>query len=221
MRGHVAPDAVAKSIFAEKTFEHEQERLAFAVGDVVKGTVCFHFIRDRLLNRMSCRSCIALHGQFLGDTGATRRIARNIFLQPDFPLGVETRGAFRPHPGGETFVQPKIVPPRHRHQIAEPLVRGFVGDHFVNALPCSGRRFLRIEKQHRFKISDAAPVFHRAAKSAGNGDLVEFRQRIGEAEVIVEVLQNLGRALQRVPAPFGFAFGGDDADLRAGRSGFN
>src|SRR5713101_5103118 len=32
MRGHVTPDAVAKSILAKKTFEHEQKRLAFAIG---------------------------------------------------------------------------------------------------------------------------------------------------------------------------------------------
>ncbi len=221
MRGHVAPDAVAKSIFAEKTFEHKQKRLAFAVGDVVKGAVRLRLVRDRLLDRVSCRSCIAFHGQFLGDAGAPRRIARNIVLQPDFPLRIETRGAFRSHPGGKTFVEPEIVPPRHGHEIAKPLMRGLVRDHFVNALPRRGGRFLGIEKQRRFVVSNASPVFHRAAESAGNGDLIELGQRIRNAEVVVVIFENLRRAFERVTPPLGLAFCGDDANMRAGRLRFD
>ncbi len=147
MRGHVAPDAVAKSIFAEKTLEHEQKRLAFAVGNVVEGVVGLRLVRDRLLDRMSCRSGIAFHLQFPGDAGAPCRIARNNVLQPDFPLRIETGGAFRSHPRGKTFVEPEIVPPRHGHEIAKPHVRSLVRNHFVNALPRYGGGFLGIEKQ--------------------------------------------------------------------------
>src|SRR4029077_10678316 len=121
MRGHVTPDAVAKSIFAKKAFEHEEKRLAFAVGDVVKGTVRFRLICDGLLDRVGCRSCIAFHFQFLGNASASTGVARSIFLERDFPLGVEMRGAFRAHPGSKAFVEPKIVPPRHRYQVAKPL----------------------------------------------------------------------------------------------------
>ena len=61
MRGDVAPDAVAKSVLAEKTLEHKQKRLAFAVSDVVEGAVGLRLVRDRLLDRVSCRSGIAFH----------------------------------------------------------------------------------------------------------------------------------------------------------------
>ena len=54
--------------------------------------------------------------------------------------------------------------------------------------------FLRIEEQRRFVVGDAAPVLHRAAKTAGDRDLIELWQRIRHAEVFIVVLQNL-RAL--------------------------
>src|ERR1700745_3227275 len=111
MHGHITPDAVAKTIFPKKTFEHEEKRLAFAVGDIVKGTVCFRLICDGLLDRVRCRSCIAFHFQFLGNASASSWVARSIFLEPDFPLRIEMRGAFRAHPGSKAFVEPKIVPP--------------------------------------------------------------------------------------------------------------
>ena len=56
------------------------------------------------------------------------------------------RRAFRSHPRRESFIQPEIVPPRHRHQIAEPLVGDFVGDDFINPLLCCDRRILRVEQ---------------------------------------------------------------------------
>ncbi len=61
MRGHVAPNSVTKNIFAKKTLQHEQERLPFAISDIVEGIVSFRFVGDRLLDWMSCRSCIAFH----------------------------------------------------------------------------------------------------------------------------------------------------------------
>ena len=54
-------------------------------------------------------------------------------------------GAFRPHPGSEPFVEPEIVPPRHGHEIAEPLVGDLVRDHFVNAL--LGRELMNLPDQ--------------------------------------------------------------------------
>ena len=89
-------------------------------------------------------------------------------------MRIESRGAFAAHPGGEPFVEPEIVPPGHRDQIAKPLVRGLVRDHFVNDLLCAGGGFRRIKQQRRLEIGDATPVLHRAAESAGDGDLVEL-----------------------------------------------
>ena len=221
MRRDVAANSVAEDAFAQKTFQHPQKRLAFAVSDVVERAVCFRFVGDGLLNRVSCRCCVAFHGNFFGDSRAACRVPLNIFRKPDFPIRIEMRTAFAAHPGREPFVKPKIIPPRHCHQVAEPLVRCLVRDHFVNALARGGGRFLWIEKQRRFVVSDAAPILHRAAKAARNRDLIELRKRITNAEVIVVVLKNLRRAFERVSAPFRFSFRRNDSDLRAGNFGFD
>ena len=44
-------------------------------------------------------------------------------------------------------------------------------------------------------VGNSAPVFHRAAKPAGNGELVQLRQWIRDAEVFVIVMQNLSGEL--------------------------
>src|SRR5947207_14282919 len=164
---------------------------------------------------MGCRSCVAFHRDFLGDSGAASWIALNIPGEPNFPVRIEMRGAFAPHPGGETFVQPKIVPPSHSDEIAEPLVRSFMRDDLINALARRSGRFLRVEKKRRFVVSDAAPIFHRAAEPARNGDLIQLWKRIANAKVIVVVLKDLRRAFERVSAPLGFSFVGHNAYLFA------
>src|SRR6266853_215480 len=70
MRSYVAADAVAENVFAEETFQHSQKTLAFSISDVVKGAVGVGFIRNRLLDGVSRRSCVAFHRDFLGDSGA-------------------------------------------------------------------------------------------------------------------------------------------------------
>src|SRR6266480_7010733 len=216
MRSYVAADAVAENVFAEETFQHSQKTLAFSISDIVKGAVGVGFVRNRLLDGVSCRSCVAFHRDFLGDSGAASWIALNIPGQPNFPARIEMRGAFAPHPGGETFVQPKIVPPSHSDEIAEPLVRSFMRDDLINALARRSGRFLRVEKKRRFVVSDAAPIFHRATETARNGDLIELRERIANAKVIVVVLEDLRGSLERISAPFGFSLSRNHADLRSG-----
>src|SRR6266480_2038166 len=214
MRSYVAADAVAENVFAEETFQHSQKTLAFSISDIVKGAVGVGFVRNRLLDGVSCRSCVAFHRDFLGDSGAASWIALNIPGQPNFPARIEMRGAFAPHPGSETFVQPKIVPPSHSDEIAEPLVRSFMRDDLINALARRRGRFLRIEKKRRFVVSDAAPIFHRAAETARNGDLIQLWKRIANAKVIIVILKDLRRALERVSARFRLAFGGNHPNLQ-------
>ena len=43
-------------------------------------------------------------------------------------------GTFAPHPGREPFIEPEIVPPRHRHQVPKPHVRHLMRKHFINIL---------------------------------------------------------------------------------------
>src|SRR5437870_8959775 len=130
MRSDVPANTIAENVFAEKTLQHSQERLPLFVSDIIESAVGFRLRRDGLLNRMRCRSCVAFHRLFLRDSDAPGGVARKISPQPDFPLRVEMRGAFRAHPRGEAFVEPEVVPPRHGHEITKPLVR-----HLVREIP--------------------------------------------------------------------------------------
>ena len=93
-------------------------------------------------------------------------------------------------------------------------MRHLVRDNFVDNLLGLRRGVFRIKQKRGLVISDSTPVFHRAAETAGQSDLVEFRQGIGHAEIIVVVLQDLRRRFERVSAQFRFAFRCDDTNLR-------
>src|SRR5882762_1529658 len=101
------------------------------------------------------------------------------------------RGAFAAHPRGEPFVEPEVVPPRHGHEVPEPYVRHLMGQYFINILLSLAGGTFRIEEKPRFVIGDAAPVLHRTTEAARNSNLIQLRQRIWHAEIIVVVLQNL------------------------------
>ena len=98
MRGDVPADAIAENHFAEKTLQQSQKGLAFFVSDIVESAVGLRLGCDGLLNRVRCRSCVAFHRLFFGDTGTPGRIARQIPPEPDLPLRVEMRGALGAHP---------------------------------------------------------------------------------------------------------------------------
>src|ERR1700741_2189183 len=98
MRRHVTANSLPKHVFAEKTLQHPQKGLALLVRYIVEGPVGFGLSRNRLLDRMSGRSRIAFHRCFLGDSDTAARIPRGFPPQPDFPLRIKMRGAFRTHP---------------------------------------------------------------------------------------------------------------------------
>src|SRR3546814_3344908 len=66
----------------------------------------------------------------------------------------------------DLFIEPKVVPPGHSHQIAEPLMRHFMRQDHENALLVSFRGDPGIIQQNAFKGEDRAPVLHRAEKLA-------------------------------------------------------
>ena len=160
---------------------------------------------------MGGRTRVAFHRRFFPDAMTPGRIARRRLAQPHFPVRIEFRRDLRAHPRREPFVEPEIVPPRHRDEIAEPHVGRLVRDHFVDALLGFARRFLRIEQKPRFVVSDPAPILHRATEPARHRDVVELRQRIRLAEVIVEVIENLLRAFECIAPHLRFAFRRDNA----------
>ena len=98
MRLNIASNSVAEDVFAKKTLQHTQKRLALFVSDVVESTVGFRLCCDALLNRVRGRSRVAFHGLFFGDTNAPGGIARQIASQPYLPLRIEMCRAFGAHP---------------------------------------------------------------------------------------------------------------------------
>lgn len=61
----------------------------------------------------------------------------------DIPLRMQLGGGARLHPVGEAFVEPQVVPPRHGHQITEPLMGDFVrgdGEHVLFVADGGDRR---------------------------------------------------------------------------------
>src|SRR5436309_1678359 len=170
---------------------------------------------------MSGRSRIAFHRYFLGNSDTPARIPRELPAQPDFPLWIEMRGAFGTHPRCKSFIKPQVVPPTHRYQVAEPLVRHFVRENLVDILLCFRGGTFRIKQKLRLVVGDPAPIFHGAAKAPRYGDLIQFRQRIGHAKIIVVVLQDLRSGFERVAAHLSLVFRGDHSELSRAASRFN
>ena len=180
---HIAADAILPHILAGKALQHGDDRLTLLVGDGVERLIDLIDRGDFLHDRMGGRERIEAH----------RRLAPVHAGQQHFPVGLQLVGHLGRHPAGETLVQPEIVPPGHGDQIAEPLMRHFMRDGFVDAPLGRFGCEARIDQQRTFKGEDGAPIFHRAEKLAlaRPGNIVELGQRIGHAEIIVEIGQDI------------------------------
>ncbi len=96
------------------------------------------------------------------------------------------------HPGGERLVEPDVVPPGRGDQISEPLVGELVGRHL--GVPPSPRRPLLVGPGERERLGegDQAHVLHRPElHGEGDGQHVELLVRVGDAEVLLESLEEL------------------------------
>ncbi len=102
-------------------------------------------------------------------------------------------------PVGEGFVEPDVVPPVQRDEVAEPLVRDFVRDHHERAGVALGvERGLRALGRHQHLVGefeDRAPVLHAAEAgvlvvvAVVGGDGVDLVERQRDLEVVVVVVQ--------------------------------
>src|SRR3546814_16974671 len=80
------------------------------IGDGVEGLAGLLHSLNLLNDRMAGGEGIQRHGLFLAVD----------LVEFDMPFGVEMRGRLALHPASEAFLEPKVVPPGHSHQIAEP-----------------------------------------------------------------------------------------------------
>ncbi len=97
----------------------------------------------------------------------------------------------RRHEVGEHLLHPDIVEPRHRHQVAEPHVRGLVRDQ-AGAAELLVLRRRGIEEQGRRVVEDGAGMLHAAELEGRHQQEVELLERIRDRGVLLEPGQRRG-----------------------------
>ena len=202
---HIGLNARLPRILAGIAFQHGDDRFTLLIGDGVERLVHLIDGGDLLHDRMGGGERIEAH----------RRLAPVDAGQQHFPVGLQLVRHLGRHPAGKAFIQPQIVPPRHGDKVAEPLVRHFMRDGFVNAPLGRLRREAGIDQQRPFEREDRAPIFHRAEKLAlaRSRHIVELGQGEGHAEIVVEIGQDAGRRVERQLRLAAIALAGDDADF--------
>ena len=70
-----------------------------------------------------------------------------------------------------------------------------VSHHLGDALTGAGGGVVGVNQQRSLAVGDAAPVFHRSRGEVGDCDMVQLGQGIGDAEVFVEIAQQLDRGV--------------------------
>ena len=167
MLRQVAAHARAPGVGADVAFQHADDRLALLVGDAVEGLVGGLRGRHVLHHGVRGGERIEAHGFLAHRDGAEPVVP--------FRMDVLDRAAFQP--GGEALAQPQVVPPPHRHQVAEPLVCDLVSYDGKDALARGLGRNRRVEQHRALEVVDCAPVLHRVEHlaAAGARDVVELR----------------------------------------------
>ncbi len=117
-------------------------------------------------------------------------------LLPNPPVGVIVSDHAVTEVSGEALVEPKILPIRRRHQVAEPLMSDLVGDHLADSfLPGFGGD-ARIVQQQVFTKGNGPPVLHGAEREVRDGDEIHLGQRIRDAVVGFAECQRFAAELQ-------------------------
>lgn len=142
---------------------------------------------DFLLDGLDAGERVALQS---GETVGSEEVL------PDIELGIEGIGRDEFHHGREGFVQPEVVPPSHSDEVAEPLVGEFVGDGDGDGL-LRFKRSAFVGEEARFAVSDETPVLHSASFKIRESNLVELRERILYAELLVVKIESLRRSVVR------------------------
>lgn len=84
----------------------------------------------------------------------------------------------------EAFVEPKVVPPLHCHEVAEPHVRHFMGNSPSIPLEEFGGHGLRVAQKDLLLDSDAAPILHCSVLHYVESHKVQLWERILYLEVV-------------------------------------
>ena len=189
----IAEGGVAEGVVAEVVPQTGQELLQPDVGDELLEHAGALGVGDAVE--------VHLDGGQVRDVGGHRMRRRQLVL-PVGPrllhvrerrprLGVLGGLGLAQHRGErrERLVEPQVVPPLHRDEVAEPHVRHLV-QHGLGA-PLVGRpgdlaaKDVVLQERHR------ARVLHRAGVELGNEQLVVLAERVRHAEVVVVEAESL------------------------------
>ena len=177
----VVAQALDERVLADVGDELVQHALALDVGDGVEVGHRRRHVGDVAADRVASRAHVHLVGRALegGEEGGP--LLGELARPRHAPVG---------RPGGEGLVEPEVVPPLHRHEVAEPHVRHLVEDELR---PDGALRVGRGSAEElAVAVGDAAPVLHRAAE-VGHEDLVVALLRERVAEPLAEERQALPR----------------------------
>ena len=205
MRGEVIAHAALEGLGAEVALEHVEDAGALLVRDAIERSEDVVLGDDRLTDLARADQAVALERGVAAGELALVLVPRRIEARDDLPA----------HPAREALVEPDVVPVRHRHQVAEPLVRELVRRDRDPAQPALVRG-LAVHQHQGLGVSDEAGVLHRA-KPDGERDRehVHLVVRVRRGEVVLEQIDDPGRRLGRVRRVGGAVSERDDADRRA------
>ena len=100
------------------------------------------------------------------------------------------------HPRSEALVQPQRIPPCHRNQVPKPLMRHLVRYDAGHDLLRARGAILRIDQDRNLSVRYQSPILHRAGGKIWYGDMIHLAERVGDAEILVEVRQQIDRHIE-------------------------
>ncbi len=172
----VIPDPVAEDRRTDMLFQHAQHRRTLFIGQHVEHRVGVLGGLHRILDRSGALQSVYGIGRSAGDTETV----------PAFPLRLPGINGHHFHEGGEGFIQPEPVPPRHGHQIPEPHMRIFMSNDIGDSLQLSMRGALLINQQGSFTVRNGAQVFHGPGGKVRNGQQIQLVSGIGDSIIFLK-----------------------------------
>ena len=147
----VVVDPAPEGLLPEPALDHAEHRLALGVGEA-----------DRLHHRLGVgvRQPDRLGGG--ARVGGHQRVDVAELGAAGAELGAQPVGRLVAQPVGEGLVEPEVVPPGHRHQVAEPHVGELVGRDAGSAGAAGSRSRLAGSAAGVVGEGDQAGILHRA-----------------------------------------------------------
>ena len=200
---HMGAHAFAEDVGAQVALEHREHAGALVVGESIERVRDVVVRRNRLADRARRRKGVDVHDV----ERIAQRFARELAVRP---YGI---GGLVAHPTREGFIQPDVVPPLRRDEVAEPLVRELVRVQQREVALLADRRIF-VEQDAAFGVGDRARVLHAARSEIRRRDQVELRIGEGRCEVVLHEADVIRRVRQRKAGAVALALDGDAAQLQ-------